>query len=115
MGRYQTIPKAEGCVQMSNASSASIRTTAIHQALQQLLDGYQRELAESQADNDTRFTEYWECACRTIYEVAEALNIPFDDPWVDPSWIRSVEYQTMLQTTRTERRLGRTRLKTALE
>jgi len=86
---------------MSNTSAGSIHTTTIHLALQQLLADYQSEKTESQADNDTRFTEYWECACRTIYEVAEALNIPFDDPWVDPSWVRSAEYQATLRTKKT--------------
>jgi hypothetical protein len=67
-----------------SSGSVSITITKIHHALQQLLDDYLSEKAESQADEDTRFIEYWECACRTIYEVATALNIPFDDPWVDP-------------------------------
>ena len=58
--------------------------TAVHQALSQLLEAYQLEKAESQQDNDTHFTAYWESACRTIYEVATALHIPLEDPWVDP-------------------------------
>ena len=99
--------KAEGSITMSNASANSISTTTIHLALQQLLDDYQSEKAESQRDNDTQFMQYWECACQTIYEVAAALNIPFDDPWVDPVWVRSAEYQATLRTTGAGKRQGR--------
>ena len=94
---------------MSNAIANSINATIIHLALQQLLDEYLSEKAEGQQDGDTYYVGYWDSACRTIYEVAEALNIPFDDPWVDPSWVRSVEYEATLRTTRTGKRQRRKR------
>jgi len=86
--------------------AASISVTTVRVSLEQLLDDYQSEKAESQQDGDTYYVGYWDSAIQTIYEVAAALNIPFDDPWVDPSWVRSVEYQTMLRTTRTGKRQG---------
>lgn len=57
----------------------SIPTTTIHLALQRLLATYQSELAESQRDHDTRFIEYWDSACQTIYDVAAALNISLEE------------------------------------
>lgn len=69
---------------MGNTISASIRTATIHLAFQDLLATYQRELAESQADDDTWFMEYWKCACQTVYDVAAALHIPFEEPSEEP-------------------------------
>jgi hypothetical protein len=83
----------KGKHEMSNSIADGISRTTVHRELAQLLDSYQSEKAESQQDNDTYYTGYWDSACRTIYEVAEALCIPFNDPWVDPSSGRSLEYQ----------------------
>ena len=77
---------------MSNASANSIRTTTIHLALQQLLDGYLSEKAESQRDDDSQFIGYWDSACQTIYDVAAALNIPFEET---PSKQRSYKGHSM--------------------
>ena len=96
---------------MSEVMTGSISTADAHHALQDLLDSYLSEKAEGQQDSDTYYVGYWDSACRTIYEVATALNIPFDDPWVDPSYVRSAEYQALLRTTRTGRRQCRKRQK----
>jgi len=67
---------------MSDLRTNAISVTTIHLALQQLLESYQRELAESLRDEDTWFMEYWESACQTIYDVAAALTIPLEgQPW----------------------------------
>jgi len=64
---------------MSNDISAGISTAKIHPVLKELLATYQSEKAESQRDSDARFSEYWECACQTIYDVAAAFNIPLEE------------------------------------
>jgi hypothetical protein len=60
--------------------SDSISITKIHRTLEELLATYLSEKEESERDNDTFFIEYWDSACQTIYDVAAALKIPFEEP-----------------------------------
>lgn len=57
----------------------SISVKNVHRALEQLLARYLLEKEESQGDNDTRFIEYWDSACQTIYDLAAALHIPLEE------------------------------------
>jgi len=63
---------------MSDNISGTISVTKVHQTLQELLDGYLSEKAESLRDDDTQFIGYWDSACQTIYDVAAALRIPLE-------------------------------------
>ena len=82
---------------MTSITTKRLTKTAVHQMLQQLLGDYQLQKEEGRKDNDTYCVDYWESACQTIYEVAAALHILFDDPWKDPSWVRSAEYEEYLR------------------
>jgi len=64
---------------MSDSSSDSISAKKILNALQQLLDSYLSEKAESQRDSDSYHIGYWDSACQTIYDVAAALTIPLEE------------------------------------
>ena len=64
---------------MSDVMANGISVTKIHRALEQLLDGYLSEKEESRRDDDKHDIDYWDSACQTIYDVAAALNIPFEE------------------------------------
>ena len=87
----------------------SISVATILEKLQGLIDEYEEERDEAQQDDDMHYVEYWEGACRTIYEVATALHIPLDDPWVDPSCVRAVEYEQQLRKARKARKARKDR------
>ena len=82
---------------MKSTTTRRLTKTAVHQTLQELLDDYQSQKEESRKDNDSYCVDYWESACETIHEVAMALCISLENTWVDPSWVRSAEYQEYLR------------------
>jgi hypothetical protein len=61
---------------MSDCTANVISITKVRHALKLLLATYQAEKEENWRDDDEPDTEYWDSACLTIEEVAEALNIP---------------------------------------
>jgi len=63
---------------MSDVTANSISTTTVQTELKKLLTIYLSEKEESQRDDDTFFTEYWDSACETIYDVAAALKISLE-------------------------------------
>jgi hypothetical protein len=77
--RRAQVRLSKGRREMNDSLTKSMSVTHIHRALAELLDGYLKELDESQKDEDSYFREYWESACQTVYDLAAVLNIPLED------------------------------------
>jgi hypothetical protein len=78
---------------MSDVTPKAISTATIYRALRQLFDDYLVEKADSQRDDDQHDIDYWDSACQTIYDIAAALNIPFEEQPRKPRLRKLPPYQ----------------------